>query len=308
MSYINSRQWCKGLRNMYPLNVKLDEKHVRRILLNGKQSPRPGQLRQYKHNPSHICDKSSLKVLFIVKSAPGNFRLREAVRNSWGSEAINEGNKIVFSLGLPKDKKVQSAIDQEMNDRKDILQSTFMDSYFNLTQKSIHGIQWIAAFCPKAEFVVMVDDDVIINFHRLMSFFNNLSPTEARELLTGYVVNFPSGPIRWASKWAISRDVYPFPCYPPYVSGPIILTSGDVVQKFDAAIPFVKHFLFEDVYLGLVSMKLGITLSTANNDLFDSDGIFLHKFSCMISSHQRGISGENYEKYHKQYLESPCKD
>ncbi|KAK3083969.1 hypothetical protein FSP39_006086 [Pinctada imbricata] len=221
-----------------------------------------------------------------VKSSPGNFRNRIAIRKSWGNSASSHRNRLIFSLGSTLDLTHQIHVDREMEQYEDILQGTFQDTYKNLTLKTINSIQWTSRYCSSANFVLFVDDDVIVNFKNLENFLWQLPLIEREQLITGYVITEYPSPNRFETKFALSLDEYRHPCYPPYISDPVVVTSGKMVKLFADAIPYVKPFVFEDVYLGIIVSKLGIKLSPVHNHLFDPSGSGVYNWSLIISSHQ----------------------
>ena len=59
---------------------------------------------------------------------------------------------------------------------QDILQWDFMDTYNNLTIKSILALKWAPAFCSTAKFVIKMDDDVFLNAINLANFLESRYP------------------------------------------------------------------------------------------------------------------------------------
>ena len=47
----------------------------------------------------------------------------------------------------------------------DLIQGNFMDTYRNLTYKSIMGHMWVSNFCNQAEFVVKTDDEIYVDIY-----------------------------------------------------------------------------------------------------------------------------------------------
>lgn len=45
----------------------------------------------------------------------------------------------------------------------DLVISGFVDSYNNLTLKTTFMINWVIQYCPQVQFVLKVDDDVLVN-------------------------------------------------------------------------------------------------------------------------------------------------
>ena len=59
-------------------------------------------------------------------------------------------------------------------------------------------------------------------------------------------------------KWHVTVDEYPYSLFPSFITAGAYLMSQRLVQQFAIAAPFVKFLKFDDVFLGIVSMKLGI--------------------------------------------------
>lgn len=131
------------------------------------------------HNPSQACKDSefllSPKLVFIVKSAMSHFKQRNAIRSSWGHERRFSDVIIrtVFLLGVSEDKNLQSLIDIEAGNYKDIIQSNFIDTYFNNTIKTMTGFRWAVEHCPRSRFYAFVDDDYYVSAKNVLRFIRN---------------------------------------------------------------------------------------------------------------------------------------
>lgn len=53
---------------------------------------------------------------------------------------------------------------------EDVIIEDFIDSYHNLTIKSIMMLKWIKNNCPNAQFMMKIDDDVYLNLPKLIAF------------------------------------------------------------------------------------------------------------------------------------------
>ena len=58
---------------------------------------------------------------------------------------------------------------------QDILQWDFVDTYHNLTMKSIMTLKWASSSCPTTKFVVKMDDDVFFNVANLKKELKSLN-------------------------------------------------------------------------------------------------------------------------------------
>lgn len=65
-------------------------------------------------------------------------------------------------------------LEEEGRTYRDIIQEDFLDTYFNLTLKSILALKWVTQHCTGLEYFMKADDDVFINVPKLMSYLNDL--------------------------------------------------------------------------------------------------------------------------------------
>ena len=140
----------------------------------------------------------------------------------------------------------------------DIIQGSFIDSYRNNTHKTIMAYNWITNFCYNSEKILFIDDDIYLNIIILDSLLKRQDIFGKNAVFSG-LLNLHEKPERsLLSKWHVSYDDYPCDLYPPYLAGMAIVASIDVVKMFKGIFPYVRYFDIDDVYLGLVSLKLGI--------------------------------------------------
>ena len=71
---------------------------------------------------------------------------------------------------------------EEYRTHGDIIQEDFVDSYMNLTLKTIMGIKWAQNYCSKASFILKTDDDIFVNIPLLME---NLIELQGRRIFFG---------------------------------------------------------------------------------------------------------------------------
>ncbi|XP_078613578.1 beta-1,3-galactosyltransferase 1-like [Branchiostoma floridae x Branchiostoma japonicum] len=217
------------------------------------------------NNPGR-CDVTSDDVflLVMVTSTPGNREQRLAIRNTWGNEANVKGTIIrtVFAVGLTQDAKMQGDLEQENGVYKDIIQEDFVDSYRNLTLKTVMCLKWASEFCPNAKFVLKTDDDTFVNIFNLVRRLRRLKGTQARRFVTGRVFT-GAKPVRETAdkieaRWCLTKGDYPRDSFPPYPGGYAYVISNDITRLIYKASLTVQYLFIEDVYFGLCLEKLGI--------------------------------------------------
>ncbi|XDV22199.1 hypothetical protein PO909_027148, partial [Leuciscus waleckii] len=212
------------------------------------------------------CQQNPFLVL-MVPVAPHQVEARNAIRSTWGNESTVQGKAVMtlFLVGLTggsDSEKAQQQLEEESRQHRDLVQSNFVDSYFNLTIKTMVIMDWLATRCPQANFSMKVDSDIYLNLENLMTLL--LAPNTPRQ-------NYITGCMMWKepvirnknSKWYVSEELFPGPTYPTYVLGLGYVFSNDLPKKIVEASKDVKYFNIEDAYVGACLKRLGIKPSLA---------------------------------------------
>uniref|UniRef100_A0A8C1SFZ2 Hexosyltransferase n=1 Tax=Cyprinus carpio TaxID=7962 RepID=A0A8C1SFZ2_CYPCA len=202
-------------------------------------------------------------LVFMVPVAPHQLDARNAIRSTWGNESSVQGKAVLtlFLVGLTGGAEAQQQLEEESRQHRDLVQSNFVDSYFNLTIKTMVIMDWLATRCPQAAYAMKVDSDMYINVETLMSLL--LSPSTPRQ-------NYITGHLMWDrpvirdknSKWYVAEELYPEPKYPTYLLGMGYVFSNDLPEKIVEASKEVKPFNIEDAYVGACLKQLGVAPSS----------------------------------------------
>ncbi|CAN7939355.1 unnamed protein product [Ixodes hexagonus] len=202
-------------------------------------------------NSRHLClgnDTALPRVdyLFMVFSAVGNSAHRTAIRETWAGDAkLYPDTRMAFLLGATNDSRLQSSVQSESSAYSDIVQESFVDSYRNVTLKSIMMLRWASTFCRHARFVVKVDDDTYLN---VANFFATMA-ARSPDAIYGKLFE-GSKPIRDPdNKWHVSVKEYSDSSYPNYVAGSAYVLGSRVAETLYRATGYVKPFPMEDAYI-----------------------------------------------------------
>ncbi|XDV22208.1 hypothetical protein PO909_027157, partial [Leuciscus waleckii] len=211
------------------------------------------------------CQQNPFLVL-MVPVAPHQVEARNAIRSTWGNESTVQGKAVMtlFLVGLTggsDSEKAQQQLEEESRQHRDLVQSNFVDSYFNLTIKTMVIMDWLATRCPQANFSMKVDSDIYLNLENLMTLL--LAPNTPRQ-------NYITGMVMWGrlvvrdknSKWYVSEELYPEPKYPTYLLGMGYVFSNDLPEKIVEASKEIKPFNIEDAYVGACVKHVGIAPSS----------------------------------------------
>lgn len=203
-------------------------------------------------------NNSEITLLILILTQHGNLKQRNALRETWltHSKQNTDGVRYAFLLGETNDTKLRNLVDKETEHFRDIIKEDFVDSYANLTYKTIMGFKWAATKCGVANFVLKTDDDVYLNIPNVLNIVERNG-----SLLQTHIVGdctLKARPIRNKhSKWYASVDSYPRKFYPGYCSGTGYLSSMNVIKQIYDVSPHVPFFHLEDVYVSLCVQAIG---------------------------------------------------
>ncbi|XP_008066641.1 beta-1,3-galactosyltransferase 5 [Carlito syrichta] len=215
--------------------------------------------------PDIDCRQNPPFLVLLVTSSHKQLAARMAIRQTWGKERIVKGKRLktFFLLGTTSSQDEMRAVAQEGQLHGDIIQKDFVDVYYNLTLKTMMGIEWVHHFCPQAAFVMKTDSDMFVNVYYLTELL--LKKNRTTRFFTGYL-KLNEFPIRKKfSKWFVSKFEYPWDRYPPFCSGTGYVFSSDVasqVYNVSESVPYIK---LEDVFVGLCLEKLKIRLEALHS-------------------------------------------
>ncbi|XP_032677333.1 beta-1,3-galactosyltransferase 5-like [Odontomachus brunneus] len=233
-----------------------------------------------------------MDLVVIVMSAPTHLDARTAIRQTWGHFGQRSDMSVLFMLGTTSDRKIETILRKEQYMYNDMIRGRFLDSYSNLTLKTISTLEWVDSYCSKVKYLLKTDDDMFINVPRLLAFVNKHA--KDRNVIFGRLAR-KWKPIRnRKSKYYVSQAQFQQSVFPDFTTGPAYLLSSDTLRRlYDAALDHT-YLKLEDVFMtGIVAHKLGIRRSHANE--------FLNKriqyTACNI---QRGIS-IHMVKYSEQF-------
>lgn len=224
------------------------------------QPPYPYPYRFLLNHPDKCRERAPFLVLLVVTS-PADLAARDAVRRTWGDESAVPGLSVLrlFLLGLHPvfDAELRPVLQEEDALHGDLLQQDFLDTYNNLTLKTLMGLEWVSRFCPNASYVMKADHDVFLNLEYLAGL---LRPPKS-DFLTGYVYRW-TGPLRnRAYKWFVPREVYPNDTYPPYCGGPAYVLSGDLALRVFGVAQTLPVINMEDAFVGICLHALGVAVT-----------------------------------------------
>ncbi|XP_022235249.1 beta-1,3-galactosyltransferase 1-like isoform X2 [Limulus polyphemus] len=211
-------------------------------------------------NPVGLCSqtKTPFDLLVLISSGITNYEQRSAIRSTWGSEATvfnNSGNvRLAFLLGYTTDQTIQDKVFQEAQIHSDIVQENFLDTYRNLTLKSVMLLKWVSEFCHNVHFVMKTDDDMYINIQNLLKMVSKL--LNRSNIMIGYLFSKATPDRKKENKWYVPKSEFPGGVYPNYLSGTGYVMTHDVIPKLYQTCLNTKFLAMEDIFVtGIVASK-----------------------------------------------------
>lgn len=223
----------------------------------------------YLLNNKDICKDKDVLLLLFVKSSPGNFKRRQAIRSTWGDESYISRElgvivKVVFAMGANRDmltnKSLLKNLWKEHVNHGDLVQQDFLDTFHNLTVKLLLQFHWTHENCAHARFLMTADDDVFIHMPNLVHYLQDLRRRNVRNLWVGHV-HRGAPPIRHRdSKYYMPFDMYQWSSYPDYTAGAGYVVSGDVAAKiYRAMLSLNASMHIDDVFMGVCAIAAGVS-------------------------------------------------
>ncbi|KAH8353230.1 hypothetical protein KR084_009727 [Drosophila pseudotakahashii] len=205
-----------------------------------------------------ICPRKGLltKLLVLITSAVHHEAARMSIRQTWMFYGSRRDVGMAFILGRSTNKTLNKALEREEFVYRDLIRGHFVDSYNNLTLKTISLLEWTDLHCPKAQFLLKTDDDMFINVPKLMTLMTTIKAN--RSIYGRRAENWKPVRNKW-SKYHISFAQYGKATFPHFTTGPAYLITGDVVHALFVKSLDTAFLKLEDVFTtGIVAGSLDI--------------------------------------------------
>ena len=129
-------------------------------------------------NPGLTICPSNLYLFVYIHSSPSNYQRRNLIRETWAQKSLFPETRLLFMMGKVNDESVMQAVAYEYEIYRDIVQEDFFDSYKNLTYKGLMALKWISIYCSQVNYVLKVDDDIMVNTFTLINHLKYLDKHE----------------------------------------------------------------------------------------------------------------------------------
>ena len=154
----------------------------------------------------------------------------------------------------------QTKLQEEAQIYDDIVIFDFLDTYVNLTIKTIVSLNWVFN-AYNTDILLKLDDDTLLNVtdvHRtLLKYMYNNKSEQPDNVIAGKRVNSLPVNRNLKHKWGLSREAYPPPTFPPYYGGPAYALTRSAVSLLLNKTHNTPLIHIEDVSVGILAKKAG---------------------------------------------------
>ncbi|XP_006822772.2 uncharacterized protein LOC102806376 [Saccoglossus kowalevskii] len=247
--------------------VRSDGKTTTLHLRQNKHSESKNPRASFFINHPEVCQFSNGKrkdvfLLIMVTTLSYEEEYRTATRVTWASTSKKSNNnvEVLFFLGVPANTADQIAILREDSLNGDIIQGNFIDNFHNQTTKTLALIEWVSTFCAGARYVLKTRSDMFVNVRKLVEYLSLPYRNLQNGLALGRLLVHMTPVRNEKHLFYTSYDTYPNTTFPPYLGATSYIMSRDVVQKVDQMSRKSAMFPWEDVFMGMMLTKTGITM------------------------------------------------
>lgn len=166
--------------------------------------------------------------------------------------------KTVFLVGKTNSSKLNNLLRQEAQVYKDIVIGDFLDTYRNLSLKTLLGLQWTSHHC-KPKYILKTDDDCYVNVLSLVQWLQEYHVTNgSRPLYAGNIQRDMEVVRDKTNRYYVSVMDINRHKYPPYASGGGYVFSASLLPRLLSASQEVPIIPVEDACFGLYMQHIGI--------------------------------------------------
>ncbi|XP_062509534.1 beta-1,3-galactosyltransferase 5-like isoform X2 [Corticium candelabrum] len=235
---------------------------------------------EFYSSPLFCYSKKKHKMLVLILSYVGNFKLRHEIRTGWMRSRFHMTDDFIrdhhwaytFVVGHSKDNKVAEndrLIGIEKCHYKDILQVDVMEDYYNLTWKKMDALEYFIKSDLDFEVLLKTDDDAFVNIQLAYEWLHDAMSQASKKLNShgifygGYCRTNASPNRSPGSKWYLSEQDYPARTFPPLCFGTAYFISKDLIKAMLKLPSLKKSFRLEDVHSAMLVNKTGLVRNDA---------------------------------------------
>ncbi|XP_026843549.1 beta-1,3-galactosyltransferase 5 [Drosophila persimilis] len=203
-----------------------------------------------------------LKLLILITSAHSHFTARMSIRHTWMNYGRRRDVGIAFVLGRTTNASLYESLNKENYIYGDMIRGQFIDSYTNLTLKTISLLEWTDTHCPRVKYILKTDDDTFINVPKLLDFIDGHKDNRT---IYGHIIENAKPYRQRAYKSFVPYHQYGGSVYPPFATGTAYLLTGDIVHELYVHSLKTNYIQLEDIFTAVLVQSLKIKIVNAGS-------------------------------------------
>ncbi len=247
--------------HMQPIPRRLDSV-IPRYYYNGPHNCNPHNYFYVINNPNICIEHQEVFLLMLVRTTIAHVDRRMAIRDTWGA-SYNLPSffmPIIFLVGAAKDAAEHKEILMENQIYRDIVQEEFTDSYGNSSVKAVMAYKWARTYCPHAEFVLVTNDDVMVDVFKLVPYLQTLRFRVGNQLSLCYL--HPCCMLAEVKKHKFNQwepPPYQGKAFPSYCSASAYVAPSSVIHKLYLMSLDTPPFIPDEPWMGVLAEKVGVS-------------------------------------------------
>jgi hypothetical protein len=140
-------------------------------------------------------------IIILINSKVDQDNVRKSIRLQWSSQRHNN-IRLLFVVGYNEN---VDRIEIESRIFNDILSTSIVENYLNLTHKMYSAFDWLSTKCSLSKLIFKLDADVIVNVNAFVDYCQQLIESNSYHLqIYGYVKRYAKPYRDKSNKWYMS--------------------------------------------------------------------------------------------------------
>ena len=146
---------------------------------------------------------------------------------------------------------------------RDIVQEDFVDSVANQTLKAVMAFRWARAHCPHASYVMVAQDDVVVDVFKLVPYLQGLLQKRVGQGQVALCYLYPCCLRATPPDGSPPHQVAPYTgqAFPAHASTSVYVASSVLVHRLYLMSLDTPLFSPEGPWIGVLAEKLGVAYS-----------------------------------------------
>ncbi|XGW02107.1 hypothetical protein V3C99_014282 [Haemonchus contortus] len=235
-----------------------------------------------------LCDGSRNHTPLLVATVLSTIErseMRQAIRETWASpkesRSVKKGRVLVyFILSAPTTVHDLFTLRKEQRKYNDLIVTNLPEAYDNLVFKVYASIVFHQQYCPKARFLMKIDDDVSVHLDRMIDLWKMDKKADMSLYCRVWSKSLPQR--KPGNKWFVPKQMWPERYFPQYCNGPMYVVgkrAGQII--LDQAQIFIPMTIEDLFYTGILIDSTGVRrINWARNIIHTTKELSRKRFRC----------------------------